>query len=67
MHPLVAIGLVFLTGIAWLGTVLTLLVSLAKARQGRIRTPRTVHEPEARTRLDEDVSGGALPGSVPFS
>jgi hypothetical protein len=33
MHPLVAIGLVFLTGLAWLGTVLTLLVALAKARR----------------------------------
>ncbi|MFC0457648.1 hypothetical protein ACFFGR_13965 [Arthrobacter liuii] len=33
MHPLVAIGLVFLTGLAWMGTVLTLLVSLSKAQR----------------------------------
>lgn len=33
MHPLVAIGLVFLTGLAWMGTVLTLLIALAKARR----------------------------------
>ncbi|MGN8131432.1 hypothetical protein [Arthrobacter sp. RC1.1 241] len=33
MHPLAAIGLVFLTGLAWMGTILTLLVALAKARR----------------------------------
>jgi hypothetical protein len=33
MHPLVAVGLVFLTGLAWMGTVLTLLIALAKSRQ----------------------------------
>ncbi|WP_324645104.1 hypothetical protein [Pseudarthrobacter sp. LT1] len=37
MHPLVSIGLVFLTGFAWMGTVVILLVSLAKARR-RSRT-----------------------------
>ncbi|MGX5717170.1 hypothetical protein [Arthrobacter sp. MAHUQ-56] len=33
MHPLAAIGLVILSGLAWLGTILTLLVSVAKARR----------------------------------
>jgi len=33
MHPLAAIVLVILTGLAWLGTTITLLVSLAKARR----------------------------------
>ena len=46
MHPLVAIGLVFLTGLAWMVTVLTLLIALAKDR----RRPRT----EAN-RTDQDV------------
>lgn len=38
MHPLVAICLVFLAGLAWTVTVLTLLAALAKAR----RSPRHV-------------------------
>jgi hypothetical protein len=33
MHPLAAIGLVFLSAIAWMGTVLTLLVVFLKARR----------------------------------
>lgn len=33
MHPLVAIGLVFLAAIAWTGTVLTMLIVLVKARR----------------------------------
>jgi hypothetical protein len=33
MHPLVAIGLVFLAAIAWIGTILTLLIALVKARR----------------------------------
>ena len=32
MHPLAAIGLVFLTGLAWTVTVLTLLIAFAGAR-----------------------------------
>jgi hypothetical protein len=32
MHPLVAIGLVFLAAIAWTVTVLTMLIVLVKAR-----------------------------------
>lgn len=35
MHPLAAIGLVFLAGLAWMGTILTLLIALAKARHLR--------------------------------
>jgi hypothetical protein len=33
MHPLVAIGLVFLAGLAWMVTVLTLLIALTTARR----------------------------------
>jgi hypothetical protein len=33
MHPLVAIGLVFLAAIAWTVTVLTMLIVLVKARR----------------------------------
>lgn len=33
MHPLAAVGLVFLTGLAWMVTILTLLIALAKARR----------------------------------
>ena len=33
MHPLAAIGLVFLAGLAWTGTIVTLLIALAKARR----------------------------------
>lgn len=49
MHPLVAIGLVFLTGLAWIGTILTLLVSLAKARRReRTEAARSLQGAEAR-------------------
>ena len=33
MHPLVAIGLVFLTAIAWTITILTMLIVLVKDRR----------------------------------
>jgi hypothetical protein len=33
MHPLVAIGLVFLAAIAWTVTILTMLIVLVKARR----------------------------------
>jgi hypothetical protein len=33
MHPLAAIGLVFLTGLVWMATFLTLLIVLAKDRR----------------------------------
>ena len=33
MHPIVAIGLVFLAATAWMVTVLTMLVVLVKARR----------------------------------
>jgi hypothetical protein len=39
MHPLVAIGLVFLGAIAWTVTVLTMLIVLVKARR---RSPADV-------------------------
>lgn len=41
MHPLWAIGLVFLTGLAWTVTILTLLIALAKARR---RPPAEVRQ-----------------------
>lgn len=33
MHPLAAIGLVFLAAIAWTVTILTMLIALAKVRR----------------------------------
>ncbi|MDQ0923801.1 hypothetical protein QF038_002309 [Pseudarthrobacter sp. W1I19] len=39
MHPLVAIGLVFLAAIAWMVTILTMLIVLVK---GRRRAPAEV-------------------------
>ena len=33
MHPLVAIGLVFLAAAAWMVTILTMLIVLVKARR----------------------------------
>ncbi|QDG89052.1 hypothetical protein [Pseudarthrobacter sp. NIBRBAC000502770] len=35
MHPLAAIGLVFLTGLGWMATTLILLVALARAKPKR--------------------------------
>jgi hypothetical protein len=35
MHPLAAIGLVFLTGLGWMATILTLLVALTRAKAKR--------------------------------
>ncbi|MGX1162370.1 putative membrane protein [Pseudarthrobacter sp. SLBN-100] len=53
MHPLVAIGLVFLAAIAWTVTVLTMLIVLVKARhQPRAEVRRAVHA-EARASDDE--------------
>ncbi|WP_171046649.1 hypothetical protein [Pseudarthrobacter sp. NamE5] len=40
MHPLVAIGLVFLAAVAWMVTILTMLIVLVKAR----------HQPPAQVR-----------------
>ena len=45
MHPLVAIGLVFLTGLAWMVTVLTLLIVLTRARR----------RPPAEVRSDQSM------------
>ena len=50
MHPLVAIGLVFLAAIAWTVTVLTTLIVLVKARRrppGEVR--RAVHSAEVQS------------------
>ncbi|WP_171027406.1 hypothetical protein [Pseudarthrobacter sp. NamE2] len=49
MHPLVAIGLVFLTGLAWTVTVLTLLIALAKDRRRPQTEVRTTDQAEAQT------------------
>ncbi len=35
MHPLMAVGLVILAGLAWTGTVVTLLVAFAKVRSAK--------------------------------
>lgn len=35
MHPLAAIGLVFLAVLAWMGTILTLLAAVAQSRSRR--------------------------------
>lgn len=35
MHPLAAIGLVFLTGLGWMATILTLRVALTRAKAKR--------------------------------
>ncbi|WP_285314525.1 hypothetical protein [Pseudarthrobacter sp. fls2-241-R2A-168] len=52
MHPLAAIGLVFLAATAWTVTILTMLILLVKARR---RPPA-----EARSA----VPGAAVQGSV---
>jgi hypothetical protein len=44
MHPLVAIGLVFLAAVAWTVTVLTMLIILVKARR---RTPAEVRSDQS--------------------
>ncbi|KIC67941.1 hypothetical protein AB0284_10965 [Pseudarthrobacter phenanthrenivorans] len=56
MHPLAAICLVFLTGLAWMGTILTLLVALAKTRRRppadvRSRKIQGADERESQTSL----------------
>ena len=48
MHPLAAIGLVFLTGLAWMVTVLTLLIALAKDRPPRAEAGCGDQRAEAR-------------------
>ncbi|MEE9096193.1 hypothetical protein [Pseudarthrobacter phenanthrenivorans] len=47
MHPLAAIGLVFLAGLAWTGTVLTLLVALANARRRQAPEVRNARQPQS--------------------
>ncbi|MFC8521872.1 MULTISPECIES: hypothetical protein [unclassified Arthrobacter] len=57
MHPLAAIGLVFLAGLAWLGTVLTLLVALAKARR---RLPADVGQAAQSVETQGSAGSGAI-------
>jgi hypothetical protein len=52
MHPLAAIGLVILTGLAWLGTIMTLLVSLESARRRR-----SLEEAQKRVVNTHDMAG----------
>ncbi|TQJ36474.1 hypothetical protein [Arthrobacter sp. SLBN-122] len=53
MHPLAAISLVFLAAIAWMGTILTLLIALVKARSRPPAEPRS-HVQSAETRNSDD-------------
>jgi hypothetical protein len=53
MHPLVAICLVFLSGLAWMVTVLTLLIVLTRARR---RPPAPA---EAQKEETPDISDAA--------
>jgi hypothetical protein len=46
MHPLVAIGLVFLAVIAWTVTILTMLIVLVKARR---QPPAEAHAGEIQS------------------
>jgi len=52
MHPVAAIVLVILTGLAWLGTITTLLVSRANARrrQPPAGAEGTLHGAKGRAR-----------------
>ncbi|WP_181037614.1 hypothetical protein [Arthrobacter sp. ZGTC412] len=50
MHPLVAIGLVFLAAIAWTVTILTMLIVLVKARRRpRAEVRRAVQSVESHS------------------
>ena len=53
MHPLVAIGLVFLTAIAWTVTILTMLIVLVKARRRPPAEVRRAVHAAARASDDE--------------
>lgn len=55
MHPLVAIGLVFLAAIAWTVTILTMLIVLVKARQ----RPHAEVRPEVRSMEIQSSDGPA--------
>jgi hypothetical protein len=53
MHPLVAIGLVFLAAIAWTVTVMTMLIVVVKAqRRPPAEARRAVHSAEVQS-VDE--------------
>jgi hypothetical protein len=54
MHPLAAIALVFFTGLAWMVTVLTLLIALTRARR----------QPPDEAQAGEIQSFGERPGQT---
>jgi hypothetical protein len=57
MHPLVAIGLVFLTAIAWTVTILTMLIVLVKARrQPPAHVKQAVQSAEVQAPMKERLS-----------
>ena len=55
MHPLVAIGLVFLAAIAWTVTILTMLIVLVKARSQQPAQVRSDQRVEIQS-TDERVA-----------
>lgn len=55
MNPLVAIGLVLLAAIAWMGTILTLLIALVKARS-RPADPRSAPQTMENLNSNERVT-----------
>ncbi|MGN7148379.1 hypothetical protein ACTHQ6_05190 [Arthrobacter sp. SAFR-179] len=55
MNPLVAIGLVLLAAIAWMGTILTLLIALVKARS-RPADPRSATQTMENLNSNERVT-----------
>lgn len=56
MHPLVAIGLVFLAAIAWSVTVLTMLIVVVKARR---RPPAEVRRAIQRVKMQSSEERAA--------
>lgn len=56
MHPLVGIVLVFLAALAWMVTVLTLLIALAKARR---RPPRQLRRAVQSVEIQSSDEGAA--------
>jgi hypothetical protein len=56
MHPLVAIGLVFLAAIAWTVTILTMLIVLVKARR---RPPAEVRTAVQSVEIQSSDEGAA--------
>lgn len=62
MHPLAAIALVFLTGLTWMVTILTLLIALAKARRPPRAEVRHAAHAEAQTADGEAAASLTLSG-----